>query len=225
MPVHGTPSTRDGPVRLAAFDLDGTLLRGETACEAIAKGIGRIERMRELEHVESTNIEDATAAIEEMATWYSGFTFGELSDHLTTIRVAPGVDEGLALLRDRGFKIAIVALTWEFAVEWFANRFRADYWVGTGISPDGRITHFWPKDKALWLARLAHTIGVDMRDVTAVGDSKGDIPMLLSVGHRYWVGETIPPELDREVTHEPGGDMRLVARRIVEEVGRRRMRL
>ena len=30
-------------LRLAAFDLDGTLLRGQTACEAIAKGIGRID--------------------------------------------------------------------------------------------------------------------------------------------------------------------------------------
>ena len=192
-------------MKLAAFDLDGTLLRGETVCEAIARGIDRLERMRDLERVESSNVQDVTSARVEMTTWYSGFTFGELSDHLTTTCVAPGVDEGLALLRGRGFKIAIVSLTWDFAVEWFANRFRADYWVGTGISPDGRITHFWPKDKALWLARLAHTIGVDMRDVTAVGDSKGDIPMLLSVGHRYWVGQTIPPSSTEQSLTSPVG--------------------
>ena len=62
-------------LRLAAFDLDGTLLRGQTACEAIAKGIGRIERMRELERLESTDIE-------EMAEWYSDFTFSDLCKHL-----------------------------------------------------------------------------------------------------------------------------------------------
>ncbi len=199
-------------LRLAAFDLDGTLLRGQTACEAIAKGIGRIERMRELERLESTDIE-------EMAEWYSDFTFSDLCKHLAAVRVAPGIDEGFALLREHGFKIAIVSLTWEFAVEWFADRLGADYSVGTGLSADGLITHFWPKDKALWLRGLADRLGVNMRDVAAVGDSSGDIPMLLSVGHRYWVGQTIPPELDREVVHEPGGDMRSVAESIVRAVG------
>ena len=107
--------------RRAAFDLDGTLLREQTACEAIAKGIGRPGRMRELEQLESNQIEEVRAAREEMAEWYSPFTFGELCEHLTATRVAPGVDEGFGLLREHGFRIAIVSLTWEFAVEWFAT--------------------------------------------------------------------------------------------------------
>ncbi len=196
-------------MRIAAFDLDGTLLRGQTACEAIAMGIGRIGRMREFEELGSSQIE-------EMAEWYSSFTFSDLCKHLTAIRVAPGVDEGFALLHDHGFKIAIVSLTWEFAVEWFANRLGADYSVGTGLSSGGLITHFWPQDKALWLTGLAAKLGVDMKDVAAVGDSGGDIPMLLSVGHRFWVGETILPQLEGKVIHEPTGDIRLVAQRIVE---------
>ena len=59
-----------------------------------------------------------------------------------------------------------------------------------------------------------------MKDVAAVGDSMGDAPMLLSVGHRYWVGPTIPPQLDREVFHEPSGDMSLVAHRIIGDHGK-----
>ena len=126
------------------------------------------------------------------------------------------MDEGFALLRQHGFKIAIVSLTWEFAAEWFADRLGSDYSVGTKLSSDGMITHFWPQDKALWLTELADRLGVDMEDVTAVGDSSGDIPMLLSVGHRYWVGQTAPPDLDRKVVLDPAGDMRMVAHRIVE---------
>ena len=87
-------------MRIAAFDLDGTLLRGQTACEAIAEGIGRIERMRELEQLGSNQIEEIVAAREEMAEWYSGFTFNDLCKYLTAIPVAPGVEEGFALLRD-----------------------------------------------------------------------------------------------------------------------------
>ena len=204
------------PLRLAAFDLDGTLLRGQTCCEAIADGIGRIERMREFEQLQSTQIAEVTAAREEMAEWYSRFTFSSLCKHLTTIDVAPGADEGFALLRQHGFKIAIVSVTWEFAVEWFADRLGADYSVGTGLSSDGLITHFWPQDKARWLTELAGWLGVDMEDVAAVGDSTGDIPMLHSVGHRYWAGQTTPPQLDRKVIYEPTGDIRLVAQSIVE---------
>jgi phosphoserine phosphatase len=143
-------------MRLAAFDLDGTLLRGQTVCESIAQGIGHIQRMREFERLESTCIEDVTAAREEMAGWYSAYALGDLREHLNKIRVAPGVDGGFSLLRARGFKIAIVSLTWKFAVEWFADVLGADYSVGTGLSSDGLITHFWPQDKALWLTRLAH---------------------------------------------------------------------
>ena len=196
-------------MRIAAFDLDGTLLRGQTVAEAIAMGIGRIGRMREFEQLGSSQIE-------EMAEWYSSFTFSDLCKHLTAIRVAPGIDEGFALLHDHGFKLAIVSLTWEFAVEGFANRLGADYSVGTALSSGGLITHFWPQDKELWLMGLAAKLGVDMKDVAAVGDSGGDIPMLLSVGNRYWVGEAIPPQLEGKVIHEPTGDIRLVAHRIVE---------
>ena len=34
-------------VKLVAFDLDGTLLRGNTVLEVLAAGLGRLERMHE----------------------------------------------------------------------------------------------------------------------------------------------------------------------------------
>lgn len=198
-------------MKLAAFDLDGTLLRGQTVCEAIAAGIGRLERMTELERMRADDTQQVIAAREEMAGWYSAFTLDDLRQHLTALRVAPGVDEGFALLRDHGYSLAIVSITWDFAVEWFATRWRADYWVGTGLSADGAITHFWPHDKATWLERLAGDLGVRRRDVAAVGDSRADIPMLRYAGRSVWVGEVLPPELSGVATHAPDGNIRLVA--------------
>ena len=212
-------------MKLVAFDLDGTLLRGESVWEAIARGIGRLERVREMERIDPARIEDPSrmedmaAAIEESAGWYSSFTFDELLEHVTSIQIAPGVEEGFELLREHGYKIAVVSLTWEFAVEWFAGRFGGDYFAGTGLSSDGEITHFWPRDKALWLARLASRLGVDMDDVAAVGDTRGDVPMLSAVGHPYWVGETVPPQLNGKVIHESSGDILVVAKSIVRIVG------
>ena len=178
-----------------------------------------MERVREMEQFRPDQVAEITAAREESAGWYSSFTHDELLEHVTSIQVAPGIDEGFALLHAHGFKIAVVSLTWEFAVEWFADRFGGDYYVGTGLSSDGEITHFWPKDKALWLARLARKLGVDMGDVAAVGDSRGDVPMLSAVGHPYWVGETVPPQLNGEAIHEADGDIRVVAESIVRAVG------
>ncbi|MYD50320.1 MAG: HAD-IB family phosphatase [Dehalococcoidia bacterium] len=207
-------------MKLVAFDLDGTLLWGDSVWEAIARGIGCLERVREMEEqIAPDQIAEVTAAREESAGWYSAYTFDELLVHVATMQVAPGVDEGFALLREHGFKIAVVSLTWEFAVEWFANRFGADYFAGTALTPDGQITHFWPEDKALWLTHLARKLGVDMRDMAAVGDTRGDLPMLLAVGHPYWVAKAVPSELDGKVVHQPDGDMLAVAERIVRAVG------
>ena len=207
-------------MKLVAFDLDGTLLRGDSVWEAIARGIGRLERVREMEEqIAPDQIAEVTAARKESAGWYSAYTFDELLQHVTSMQIAPGVDEGFALLRQHGFKTALVSLTWEFAVEWFADRFGADYFVGTALTPDGQITHFWPEDKALWLAELAGKLGVDMSDVAAVGDTRGDVPMLIAVGHPYWVGDTVPPELDEKVVYQPDGDIRSVAESVVRAVG------
>ena len=120
------------------------------------------------------------------------------------------------MLHEHEFKIAIVSLTWDFAAEWFAGRSGADYSVGTRLSPDGEVTHFWPQDKALWLTSLADRLGVGMNDVVAVGDSRGDIPMLLAAGHRYWVGETFPLGA-RECIYPPSldGNILRLAQRIV----------
>lgn len=200
---------------IAAFDLDGTLIRGKTCCEAIAEGIGRIRRMREFEQLRSSQIEEVTSAREEMAQWYSGRKLNDLCSHLSTIALAPGVNEGFELLRNHGFRIAIVSLTWKFAAEWFADLLGADYCIGQGLSSGGTITHFWPQDKARWLTALAANLKIEMKDVAAVGDSRGDIPMLLAAGHRYWVGQELPPELGREVNHEPAGDILQVTRSIV----------
>ena len=69
-------------MRIAAFDLDGTLTRGKTACEAIAEGIGRAERMREFEQLRSDQVEEVKAAREEMAQLYSSYTASDLCTHL-----------------------------------------------------------------------------------------------------------------------------------------------
>lgn len=197
------------PIRLVAFDLDGTLLRGDTVCEAIAAHLGRMERMRELER--AAGLDEVRAAREEMARWYAGVSRRDLLAGLASLQLAPGTHEALRLLRANRVRTAIVSVTWEFAVREVARGLGADFWAGTGLRRDGRIDHFWPEDKATWLSALARRLGITLDQTAAVGDSSGDIPMLSVAGHGFYVGERVPKGLEG-VRHYPCGDMLAIAR-------------
>ena len=90
---------------LVAFDLDGTLLRGPTVCEVLAGGLGHLERMREFETI--TTESDMAAARLEMTRWYRGIPIAELTATLDFASLAPKTAEGIRLLREHGFEIAI----------------------------------------------------------------------------------------------------------------------
>ena len=207
-------ATRHAPssIRLVAFDLDGTLIRADTCCEAIARPLGRLARMREFERY--TTRAEIAAARAEMATWYGDTPHADLCAPLAAVPLAPGVREGFRLLRERGIATAIVSSTWEFAVAWFARELGADHHVGTGLAADGQIAHFWPEDKARWLAALAGRLGTGLDAVAAVGDSAGDLPMLRIVGAPFFVGHTLPTGLT-SFAHCPDGDIGRIVRHIV----------
>ena len=204
---------KHGRIGLAAFDLDGTLLRGETVCEGIARQLDRHEQMKEFEG--KSGVEAITAAREEMRDWYSSASLSELCSKLPSLQLAPGVREGFSLLKRNGVKTAIVSITWEFAVEWFSRLLEADYFVGVRLSPDRQITHFWPHDKPIWVAELARDLGLDLGNVAAVGDSLNDLHMLRVVGHPFFVG-AIKPEGLEESAYFPEGDILQIAKQITE---------
>lgn len=199
-------------VRLAAFDLDGTLTRGDTVVEAFARQLGRLERARAFERLRA--VADLTAAREEMAAWLVAADRGALLRCLADVPLAPGAADGIALLQGAGVRVAIVSITWEFAVAWFAARLGVDLWLGTRLRADGGVAHVWPDDKAHWLLATARRLGLARSQLAAVGDSWGDAAMLRLAGHAYFVGPTLPPDLTH-ATHLPAGDLLAVARAIL----------
>lgn len=200
------------PIRLVAFDLDGTLLRHHTACEILANQLGTGERMRQLEQLHQP--EDIRQARREMLEWYRAHSLTQLCAFLQNAHLAPGVQAGIALLKQHDIQLALISITWEFAVAWFAQRWGIQHFVGTRFSEAGEISHFWPADKADWLAHLAHRLQLDLKQVAAVGDSSGDLPMLRLAGFPIFVGKTLPEDLPPEA-HDPEGNIYRIAQRIV----------
>lgn len=180
-------------IKLAAFDVDGTILRGENICGCIARKLGRSAEMDAFELLRSQD--EITAGRETMLEWYAPFGRATLIDHLSELRLAPGVKEGFARLKEAGVKIALVSITWEFAVRWLASELGADYAVGTGWEDNGTIVHFWPEDKASYLNSLLAELNIGRDALAATGDSHGDIPMLNLASRSYFVGEHLPSEL------------------------------
>jgi len=193
------------PVRLVAFDVDGTLLRGATVCELLAEPLGFAERMRELERNLSRE-EDVRAASEEMAGWYAGRRYEELCQPLRDVELAPGAVNGVRLLRERGISVALVSVTWSFAIGVLARRLGVDDCVGTDLLGDGTIRYFRPPHKADWLAERASSLGVALDEVAAVGDSRGDWHMLRCAGRAYYVGPEVPPP-ELGALHRPAADI------------------
>ena len=200
------------PIRLVAFDLDGTLIRGRNSLTVIGTALRRPEWEQRMEILYMRG-ETPEQMRERVAPWRE-FATGELSRHLVHSHFAPGVDEAFELLHDRQVTTAIASIGWAFMVEWFAARFRAAHWVGVGLDPDGTVTPFWPEDKGPWLERLMATLHVSRHEVAAVGDSPRDASLFRSAGHSFYVGLDRPEGFDG-IQHYPDGNLAAVARAIL----------
>ncbi len=176
---------------LVVFDFDGTLSRGETICDVLAKTLSRLPRMKEIERLESK--EDIAVAREEMVTWYDDMSDSDIEKSLQGVNLAPGLESGFSKLRDYGVTIAIASITWRFAIEHFARRWNIEHFIATDILPTGEIEHVWAEHKAHFIHRLASRLGIPLERVAAVGDSSGDYDMLQLAGIPIFVGEDNQP--------------------------------
>lgn len=198
--------------RIVAFDLDGTLLRGSTVCELLAEPLGRLQEMRRFEGL--TQESDIVLARQEMARWYAGHSIAALQRHLEGARWAPGARDAISRLRNSGIEVAILSVTWRFAVRWFAEQLGVLRFIGTELLPDGDIVHVFGRDKARYLRDLVETSRLAPNRVAAVGDSQSDAEMLREASLRFFLGKEAPPVV--AVTHLPDADLSLVADRILE---------
>lgn len=204
--------SRDGRIRLVAFDLDGTLLRGDSVCMAIARGIGHLERMQEMErgHELANTLSDAA----EMASWYMPHGRDRIESELSRLTPAPGADEGCRLLRDAGVDFVILSVTWKFAVQHFVERFGASDYAATPLDwTTGEFDDFGPENKGPWLRAKTASLGLKPDQVAAVGDSPNDYGMFEVAGTSFCVGDTCA-EFD-SVIRRPNANIFDVAQEIL----------
>ncbi len=190
---------------LIVFDVDGTLLRGKTICELIAARIGKSEQMAWLEQNDASAYGDVDAlnsAREEMATWYFAAGRTATDRFMLDVTWAPGAKDGVHRLQEHGWLVALASITWRFAVERIAEELAVSEVIATDLDwESGSIEHVYPETKAEYLSQLIRRFEVPQNKLFAVGDSRGDLPLLERAGRGVFVGDN-DPKLSG-VTHWP----------------------
>ena len=204
------PQTRG----LVCFDLDGTLLRGQTVCELLAEPLGRRREMEQLESSKPTSEREIAEARAEMARWYDGVSLAELKSYCEKAVWAPGAKEAVAYLQRRNIHVAIASITWKFAVSWFAAELNITSFLGTDLLSSGGIEHVWGRTKGTWSLQLANDLGIEESRIAAIGDSAGDTDLLKAAALRFFVGSE-PPNSILAVIHLPAANLRSIAEHII----------
>lgn len=199
---------------LVVFDFDGTLSRGPTICEVLAESISCLPRMQEIELLKTRA--ELTAAREEMASWHEGMTNSDIADSLQAVNLAPGLDNAFSFLREHNVIIAIASITWRFAIEYFAEKWSIEYFIGTGILPSGEIDHVWAEQKAQFLKKLSAQLNIPLARIAAVGDSSGDFDMLEIAGIPIYVGTSFQKH-QNDWLHLPNANIMDIAQHLVNE--------
>jgi phosphoserine phosphatase len=177
--------------KLAVFDLDGTLTTEKSIWKHIHQALGTWENnaaaFQRLFHQGAISYEEFC---ERDAMVWKGMRIDDLKAIADSVTYQDGVSELIAFLRGKGLRLAAVSsglsilarrierdLTLDFSV---ANDLLVEKGIVTGkvrinVGHDG---------KGYWMKKLMGLLGVQSRDIIAIGDSQGDLDMFSLAGFR-----------------------------------------
>jgi phosphoserine phosphatase len=178
------------------FDLDGTLLLGTTVSIFTAERLGRTGELMGLEERYAAGEIPSSAVADATARWFEGVPVAEVERWLEEAPWIPGVDGTLSVLKERGIRVVLGTVTWQFAAEALRKRHGFEAVSGTemgsaGAVLSGRVSrHFDEHDKLRFVEGYCRGLGVPMSRCAAVGDSRSDVPLFEKAGLAVAVNAT-----------------------------------
>lgn len=179
---------------LAAFDMDGTLIRGRLVF-ALADKFGLSEKVRSIQSRPQIAGHEQTKAI---AALFAGLTTKDLESAIASIPFTKNSERTVAKLKERDYKIGIISDSYTIAAGFVADRLNLDFVMANKLHIlDDKITGKvdmplgWDRIscfckisvcKRYHLEKSAHQFGVPIENTLAVGDTKSDICMIQRAG-------------------------------------------
>jgi phosphoserine phosphatase len=180
-------------MKLAVFDMDGTLLDGRTIL-FLARKFGFEDEAREILEGEMSS----KVRSERLAGFLAGFSVSDFMDVLKKIPLTSGAVETIAELKREGHKTAIVTDSYDIVAEYFRNLLGMDRAVGIKLKVEkGVITGEiemplnCPTEeecghpsicKSQIMKSLAVDFGIPIFETVAVGDNLVDLCMIRDAG-------------------------------------------
>jgi phosphoserine phosphatase len=176
-------------LKLALFDLDGTLTTEKSAWEYIHRHLGvwdsNAKKFQEA-FLRGEITYDEFCRL-DAAIW-EGMRVSEVKNILEGISLQAGAGELIGYLRRRGVKVGLISSGLSLLAEGIREKFHFDYAIANDLgTEDGILTgeikiHVHYDQKAEWVERAQRLFRVRREETLAVGDSSGDIPMFRACG-------------------------------------------
>lgn len=176
------------PKRLAVFDLDSTLIAGETIDElAAVAGCG--DAVAAITRRAMRGEIDFSVSLKERVALLEGLDGAARDAVIKGATFTPGAQRLVKVLKALGCEICIISGGFEFLANVIGERLDADFVYANRLEVDGgRLTGRTVGEvvdgeyKARTLVRLAEERGLAREEVMAVGDGSNDLAMFSEAG-------------------------------------------
>jgi len=183
------------PWRLVTFDIDGTLTQGH-GWRFLAERTGRLDAYRESNRRFLARETGEDAHLRELLDLAVGLTRPEVAAILEATPRIGRIAEGVAALRARGSRVALLSHNPEYVCAWYRDRFgfddaagtRGTAFVGGRIAPYGAVH----ASKLDGLAGLLDRAGATRGETAHVGDGWADAVVFRRVGGGVALNSALP---------------------------------
>lgn len=175
-----------GRIRLASFDMDGTLLEDDSSWAALHRFFGTTHLSREsLRLYTEGKIDYEDFMRRDIASWPRGVTLAEVEAILSGYKVRKEAPETLRELKRRGIEPALVTSGIDILAKTVAEELGIKHWTANGLQfdssgrilPDG-VGRVDPTRKDLAYLAMLRSLGIRASDTIAVGDTLYDLAFL-----------------------------------------------
>ena len=174
--------------RLICFDMDSTLIETEVIDElAIRAGVG--DQVKAITEAAMRGEIDFCESFRQRCALLKGLDVSVMQEIAENLPITEGVDRLMRILKNVGFKIAILSGGFTYFGNFLKQKYNIDYVYANELEiENGKLTGNYVGDivdgkrKAELLRLIAQVENVDIRQTVAVGDGANDLPMISIAG-------------------------------------------
>ena len=174
--------------RVICFDMDSTLIQTEVIDElAIRAGVG--DEVKEITEQAMQGKIDFAESFKKRIKLLEGLDVSVMQEIVENLPITEGLDRLISVLKQVGFKIAILSGGFTYFGNYLKEKYQLDYMYANELEiKDGKLTGNYVGDivdakrKAELLKLIAQVEKVDIRQTVAVGDGANDLLMLQTAG-------------------------------------------